>query len=49
MLSIMRASVVLPLPDSPMIVKISGRPASSAKLTSSTASKCRRARIPPIA
>jgi hypothetical protein len=45
----MRASVVLPLPDSPMMVKISGRASSSVKLTSSTAANVRRYRIPPIA
>ena len=37
MFRIIRESVVLPLPDSPMIAKISGRRASSRKLTSSTA------------
>ena len=47
MLRIMRASVVLPLPDSPMIVKISGSSASSRKLTSSTASTRRRESSPP--
>ena len=35
----MRASVVLPEPDSPMMVKISGFSTSSVKLTSLTASK----------
>ena len=42
-LRIMRASVVLPLPDSPTMVKISGRAGSSEKLTSSTALKAPRA------
>ena len=36
--SIMRASVVLPEPDSPTIVNTSGCPSSMAKLTSFTAS-----------
>ena len=44
---IMRASVVLPLPNSPTTVKISGRPASSRRLTSRTAMTCRRENRPP--
>ncbi len=45
---IMRASVVLPLPDSPMIARISGRWAASSKLTSSTA-RVLRPNKPPLA
>ena len=44
---IMRESVVLPLPDSPTMVKISGRPAEIAKLTSSTARKAAPPKRPP--
>ena len=43
---IMRASVVLPLPDSPTMVKISGRPASRRRLTPSTAVVLRREKAP---
>ena len=43
---IMRASVVLPLPDSPTMVKISGRPASRRRLTPATAVTRRRERAP---
>jgi hypothetical protein len=48
-LRIIRASVVLPLPDSPMIVKISGRSASSVKLTLATARTRLRPSSPPMA
>ena len=43
----MRDSVVLPLPDSPMMVNTSGRSAGSAKLTPSTALKCAPASSEP--
>jgi len=46
MLRIIRASVVLPLPDSPMTARISGRVAPISKLTSSTAF-ARRPKSPP--
>jgi hypothetical protein len=48
MLRIMRASVVLPLPDSPITVTISGLPSSSRRLTPSTAANFRRASRPPL-
>ena len=48
LLRIMRASVDLPLPDLPMIVKISGRRAVRVKLTSLTASTRRRDSSPPV-
>ena len=48
-LRIMRERVVLPLPDSPMMVKISGRSAARLKLTWSTALKVWRESTPPIA
>jgi hypothetical protein len=46
---IMRASVVFPLPDSPMIANTSGRSTGSEKLTSLTASKLCRPKTPPRA
>ena len=48
-LRIIRASVVLPEPDSPTMVKISGRAVSREKLTSSTALKAPRPNRPPKA
>ena len=49
MFRIMRASVVLPLPDSPMIAKISGLSAAIEKLTPSTARMRLRLSSPPVA
>ena len=46
MFRIMRASVVLPLPDSPMMAKISGLSAATEKLTPSTARMRLRAEQP---
>jgi hypothetical protein len=46
-LRIIRDSVVLPLPDSPTMVKISDRSAEIEKLTSSTARKASPPKRPP--